>query len=99
MHRSILISNSRGIFSAFGRFRQLFLPDPGGTIRMAFGGTNKFAELAGDTLGVALRVAHQIRRAAVTFGHHPLFLGYCSVTFFLKKWRSVTLNPPIIAGR
>src|SRR6266850_5662389 len=58
-----------------------------------FGRTDEFAKLAGDALGVAFLVLHEIRRAAVTFGHDPFLLGILQRHFLFEKMAQRDFEP------
>src|SRR6266404_7379540 len=97
MQRSMLISNS---FGAFSTLPASGAPDgPGGIILIAFGGQTNSHNWQETHL---VRPSWSFTRYGAPrypSGTTHFSSGYCIVTFFLKKWRSVTLNPPMIAGR
>src|SRR5262249_47552922 len=54
---------------------------------------DKLTQLAGHALGAVFLVLHQIRRAAVTRRHGPLFLGILHRHFFAEEMADGDLEP------
>src|ERR1051325_5763962 len=93
----MLISNSSGILSAFGRSAGS-LSGPGGVMRMALGGQTNSQSWQETHLVLSSWSLTRYGAPRYPSGTTHFSSGYCSVTFFLKKCRSVTFNPPIIVG-
>src|SRR5580765_2839654 len=49
------------------------------------GRTDKFTELAGDTLGVSVLILYQVGRAPITLGHDPFLLGILHRDFLTEE--------------
>ena len=58
-----------------------------------FGRADEFAKLAGDALGVAFLVFHEVGRAAIAFGHSPLFLGILQRHFLFEEMAQGDFEP------
>src|SRR5258706_12750215 len=97
MQRSMLISNSLGAFSTFPASGEPC--GPGGVMRMALGGQTNSHNWQETHLVRSSWSFTRYGAPRYPGGTVHLSSGYCMVTFFLKKCRRVTFNPPITAGR